>query len=97
MKNLVRYLLEEKKLYSKVDIKSFPWSKSFTLPPQKKELPFSANGLAVAPGCLEFVAECDLVAEVAESVAPAVDPKNIGHTLYIWYTLTNTHINLIHI
>lgn len=97
MKNLVRYLLEEKKLYSKVDIKSFPWSKSFTLPPQKKELPFSANGLAVAPGCLEFVAECDLVAEVAESVAPAVDPKDIGHTLYIWYTLTNTHINLIHI
>lgn len=97
MKNLVRYLLEEKKLYSKVDIKSFPWSKNFTLPPQKKELPFSANGLAVAPGCLEFVAECDLVAEVAESVAPAVDPKDIGHTLYIWYTLTNTHINLIHI
>lgn len=92
----MRYLLEKKKLYLKVDIKSFPWSKSFTLPPQKKNLPFSANGLAVAPGCLEFVAECDLVAEVAESVAPAVDPKNIGHTLYIWYPLTNTHTNLIH-
>lgn len=85
MKNLVRYLLEEKKLYSKVDIKSFPWSKSFTLPPQKKNLPFSANGLAVAPGCLEFVAECDLVAEVAESVAPAVDPK-ILVTHYIFGT-----------
>lgn len=62
----------------------------FTTP--KKELPFSANGLAVAPGCLEFVAECDLVAEAAESVVPAVDPKNIGYTLYIWYTLTNTQI-----
>lgn len=85
MKNLVRYLLEEKKLYSKVDIKSFPWSKSLTLPPQKKNLPFSANGLAVAPGCLEFVAECDLVAEVAESVAPAVDPK-ILVTHYIFGT-----------
>lgn len=85
MKNLVRYLLEKKKLYLKVDIKSFPWSKSFTLPPQKKNLPFSANGLAVAPGCLEFVAECDLVAEVAESVAPAVDPK-ILVTHYIFGT-----------
>lgn len=85
MKNLVRYLLEKKKLYLKVDIKSFPWSKSFTLPPQKKNLPFSANGLAVAPGCLEFVAECDLVAEVAESVAPAVDPK-ILVTHYIFST-----------
>lgn len=92
MKNLVRYLLEEKKLYSKVDIKSFPWSKSFTLPAQKKNLPFSANGLAVAPGCLEFVAECDLVAEVAESVAPAVDPK-----ILVTHYIFGTHINLIHI
>lgn len=85
MKNLVRYLLEEKKLYSKVDIKSFPWLKSFYFTTPKKELPFSANGLAVAPGCLEFVAECDLVAEVAESVAPAVDPK-ILVTHYIFGT-----------
>lgn len=82
---MVRYLLKIKKYYSKVDIKSFSWSKSFTLPPKKKELPFSANGLAVAPGCLEFVAECDLVAEVAESVAPAVDPK-ILVTHYIFGT-----------
>lgn len=84
MKNLVRYLLEEKKLYSKVDIK-ISLVKKFYFTTSKKELPFSANGLAVAPGCLEFVAECDLVAEVAESVAPAVDPK-ILVTHYIFGT-----------
>lgn len=84
MKNLVRYLLEEKNYIQRLTSNLF-LGQSFTLPPQKKNLPFSANGLAVAPGYLEFVAECDLVAEVAESVAPAVDPK-ILVTHYIFGT-----------
>lgn len=84
MKNLVRYLLKKKNYIQRLTSNLFLGQKvSLTTP--KKELPFSANGLAVAPGCLEFVAECDLVAEVAESVAPAVDPK-ILVTHYIFGT-----------
>lgn len=75
MKNLVRYLLKKKFFIQRLTSNLFLGQKVLLYHPQKKELPFSANGLAVAPGCLEFVAECDLVAEVAESVAPAVDPK----------------------
>lgn len=63
----------------------FSLVKKFYFTTPKKELPFSANGLAVAPGCLEFVAECDLVAEAAESVAPVVDPKTLV-THYIFST-----------
>lgn len=75
MKNLVRYLLEEKKLYLKVDIKFFFWLKNFILLFLKKELLFFVNGFVVVLGCLEFVVECDFVVEVVEFVVFVVDFK----------------------